>query len=234
MRVSIMQPYFFPYIGYFQLIANSDVFVIYDEIKYTKKGWINRNRFLNNGSATYFTLPLKKDSDFLYVSDRFLSNDWEIEKQKILNKIKGVYSKAPHFKETFALFEKCLSFENTNLFEFIFNAVKNICNYLEINTPIQVSSELQISNDLKSADKVKAICKTLKANTYINPIGGIELYDKNDFLKDDLELFFLKSKNIPYPQFENKFEPFLSILDVLMFNDLDKVKEMIHNEFEIL
>jgi hypothetical protein len=234
MRVSIMQPYFFPYIGYFQLIANSDVFVIYDEIKYTKKGWINRNRFLNNGSATYFTLPLKKDSDFLYVSDRFLSEDWEIEKQKILNKTKGAYSKAPHFKETFTLFEKCLSFENTNLFEFIFNAVKNICDYLEINTPIQISSELQISNDFKSAEKVKAICRTLKATTYINPVGGIELYDKDDFLNDNLELVFLKAKNVKYPQFENEFEPFLSILDVLMFNDLNKVKEMIHNEFEIL
>ncbi len=116
-----MQPYFFPYIGYFQLIANSDVFVIYDEIKYTKKGWINRNRFLSNGTATYFTLPLKKDSDFLFVSDRFLSLDWEKEKQKLLNKIREAYSKAPYFAETFSLFEKCLLFENTNLFAFIFN-----------------------------------------------------------------------------------------------------------------
>lgn len=234
MKISIMQPYFFPYIGYFQLIANSDVFVIYDEIKYTKKGWINRNRFLNNGNATYFTLPLKKDSDFLYVSDRFLSEDWEKEKQKLLNKIRDSYFKAPHFKETFGLFEKCLSFENTNLFDFIFNALTTICNYLEINTPIQISSKLQISNDLKSAEKVKAICKTLNATTYINPIGGVELYDKNNFLNDNLELIFLKAKNIPYTQFENEFEPFLSILDVLMFNDVNKVKEMIHNEFEIL
>lgn len=229
-----MQPYFFPYIGYFQLIANSDVFVIYDEIKYTKKGWINRNRFLSNGSATYFTLPLKKDSDFLFVSDRFLTEDWEIEKQKLLNKIKEAYSKAPHFAETFTLFEKCLSYKSTNLFEFIFYAVKNICNYLEIQTPIQISSELKVSNELKSADKVKAICKALNAKTYINPIGGRELYDKSDFLNDNLELLFLKAKNVSYPQFGNEFEPFLSILDVLMFNDIEKVKEMIHNEFEIL
>lgn len=234
MKISIMQPYFFPYIGYFQLIANSDIFVIYDEIKYTKKGWINRNRFLKNGKATYFTVPLKKDSDFLYVSNRYLTQDWENEKQKIINQIKVAYHKAPHFKETFALFENCLSFQNTNLFEFIFNAVKSICEYLDIKTPIQVSSELQISNDLKSAEKVKAICKILNAKTYINPIGGLELYDKNDFLNENLELIFLKAKNISYPQFENEFEPFLSILDILMFNDLKKVKEMIHNEFEIL
>lgn len=234
MKVAIMQPYFFPYIGYFQLIANADVFVIYDEIKYTKKGWINRNRFLKNGKAAYFTLPLKKDSDFLFVSKRNLTEDWENEKQKMSFQIKAAYHKAPFFKETFMLFEKCISFENNNLFEFIFNSVKNICEYLDINTPIQISSELQISNDLKSAEKVKAICKALNADTYINPIGGIELYDKSDFLNDNLELFFLKSKSSSYPQFENEFEPFLSILDVLMFNDLKKVKEMIHNEFEIL
>ncbi len=234
MRVSIMQPYFFPYIGYFQLIANSDVFVIYDEIKYTKKGWINRNRFLSNGNATYFTLPLKKDSDYLFVSERFLSEDWDLEKQKILNKIKNAYSKAPYFKDTFDLFEKCILFENTNLFEFVYNAVKSICIYLDIDTTIRISSELQVSTELKSADKVKAICKTLNADTYINPIGGIELYDKKDFLKDNLDLFFLKAKNISYTQFDNNCEPFLSILDVLMFNDVEKVKEMIHNEFEIL
>ena len=233
MRVAIMQPYFFPYIGYFQLIANSDVFVIYDEIKYTKKGWINRNRFLSNGTATYFTLPLKNDSDFLFVSDRFLSLDWEKEKQKLLNKIREAYSKAPYFTETFSLFEKCLLFENTNLFAFIFNAIESICNYLEIKTPIQVSSELKISNDLKSADKVKAICKTLNAKTYINPIGGMELYEKSDFLNDNLELYFLKAKNIPYVQFGNEFEPFLSILDVLMFNNVHDVKQIL-NQYELI
>ena len=234
MKVAIMQPYFFPYIGYFQLIANSDVFVIYDEIKYTKRGWINRNRFLNNGKATYFTLPLKKDSDFLYVSKRNLTDDWENEKQKISNQIKAAYHKAPFFKETYMLFEQCISYDNNNLFEFIYSSVKNICEYLQINTPIQVSSNLKISNDLKSAEKVKAICKALKAATYINPIGGIDLYDKSDFLNDNLELIFLKSKNISYTQFENEFEPFLSILDVLMFNDLKKVIELINTEFEIL
>jgi hypothetical protein len=234
MKIAIMQPYFFPYIGYFQLIANTDVFVIYDEIKYTKKGWINRNRYLNYETTSYFTLPLKKDSDFLYISDRYLSDDWELERKKILNKIKNAYLKAPFFEETFVFFEQCLSFENRNLFEFIYNSVKSICNYLDINTEIKKSSELQISSHLKSQDKVKAICKTLRGKTYINPIGGVELYDKNDFLNNDLELFFLRSKNVSYPQFGNEFESFLSILDIMMFNDIKKVKEMLLTEFEIL
>lgn len=234
MKSAIMQPYFFPYIGYFQLIAHSDVFVIYDEIKYTKKGWINRNRFLNHNNISYFTLPLKKDSDFLYITDRFLCEDWEYERLKILNKIKNAYLKAPFFKDTYMLFENCMFYDSINLFEFIYNSVKLICNYLDIKTIIKKSSEFQISDDLKAVNKIKEICRILKVKTYINPIGGVELYDKSDFLNDELELIFLKTRNFSYPQFVNEFEPFLSILDVLMFNDVQKVKVMIQNEFQIL
>ncbi len=233
-KIAIMQPYFFPYIGYFQLIEKADVFVIYDEIKFTKKGWINRNRFLCQNKVNHFTLPLKKGSDYLNVSERFLSDDWETERLKLLNKIKSAYLKAPFFEQTYMLFKQCLYYDNKNLFDFIYNSVKLICNYLDINTEIKKSSELQIPNELKSVNKVKTICKRLQAKIYINPIGGIELYDKLDFLNDNLELLFLKARNISYLQFDNGFEPFLSILDVMMFNDVEKIKEMIKNEFEIL
>ena len=87
MKLAIMQPYFFPYIGYFQLIKSVDEFVIYDNIQYTKKGWINRNRILVNGTDYLISLPLKKDSDYLNVVDRQLAESWEKDRTKLLTLI---------------------------------------------------------------------------------------------------------------------------------------------------
>jgi hypothetical protein len=208
--------------------------VIYDEIEYTKKGWINRNRFLSNGNADYFTLPLKKDSDFLFIKDRYLSDQWVQDKIKIKNKIIGAYSKAPFYKESFELFLNCLEYTDQNLFNFIHHSLIKICDYLNINTPILVSSSLNIDNELKSKDKVISICKRLNATTYINPIGGIELYAKEDFISQGIALEFFKTNNVNYSQFKNDFVPFLSILDVLMFNPREIVIEFVNKDFIIL
>lgn len=234
MRIAIMQPYFFPYIGYFQLIKNVDAFVIYDEIKYTKKGWINRNRFLKNGEDSYFTLPLKKDSDFLFVNQRVLSDSWDLDKNKLKNKIKEAYTNAPYFQVIFPIIEETLNFKDKNLFQFIYNSLKVICEFLEINTPIIEYSSLELTEEYKASEKVKQICKFLKSEDYLNPIGGIELYDKEDFLKDDINLKFLKSNNIIYKQHENTFVPYLSIIDVLMFNSKEQIQKMLISDFEII
>ena len=118
-KIGIMQPYIYPYIGYFQLINSVDVFVIYDDIEYTKKGWINRNRLLQNGKDEYFTIPIKKDSDFLDVKHRVLSDNWSKDRDKLINKIKNSYSKAPQFKEVFPLIEDDLNSDSKNLFDFM-------------------------------------------------------------------------------------------------------------------
>src|SRR2546421_3494048 len=106
MKVAIMQPYFFPYIGYFQLISSVDLFIIYDDIKYTKKGWINRNRFLRNGADCVFTVPVRKDSDFLDVKDRLLARDFD--RIKLVNQLREAYRRAPHFDEAFPIVEKSI------------------------------------------------------------------------------------------------------------------------------
>lgn len=221
-----------PYIGYYQLINAVDVFVVYDNIEYTKKGWINRNRILVNGKDEFITLPLKKDSDFLNVNQRCLAASFEHEKQKILRKIKESYRKACNFHEAFALTEEIFNFNCTNLFEFVFNSIKVICNYLEIETKFIVSSEVKINHNLKSEEKVIAICKALSASEYINPIGGIELYSKYKFEKYGLKLFFIKTKDFQYRQIEDVFIPFLSIIDVMMHNNCDICKNLL-NEFQI-
>lgn len=233
MKVAIMQPYFFPYIGYFQLMNAADVFVIYDQIEYTKKGWINRNRILVNGKDDYVSLPLKKDSDYLSIKDRFLTSTWEIEKKKMLNKIKESYRKAPYFEQTIALIEDCLDEKSANLFVFIANSLEKIKKHIAIDTKIIVSSSIDFDNNLKSVEKVLAICTSLHATQYINPIGGVDLYQKHTFEKDSIQLNFLKTRNITYKQYENEFIPFLSIIDVMMFNALDDIKKNLLYEFDL-
>jgi hypothetical protein len=229
MKVAIMQPYFFPYIGYFQLINAVDEFIIYDNIQFTKKGWINRNRILVNGSDIYITLPLKKDSDYLDIKARFLSDDWPNERKKTLNRITESYRKAPQFNFVYHLIENILMHDEKNLFSFIFNSLRQINQYLDIKTPLIVSSSIPINHDLKAGNKVIELCKARKASTYINPIGGVELYSKEEFKNEGFELQFLKANNITYPQFKNDFVPFLSIIDVMMFNSKKDFKSMLQS-----
>ena len=232
-KIAIMQPYFFPYIGYWQLMNAVDQFVLYDNIQYTKKGWINRNRFLRDGNAIYFSLPIKKDSDYLNICDRYLTDGFEKEASKILRQIKSAYKRAPHFIDAFDLFEDCLIYKNKNLFEFLHNSIIKIKKYLAVDTEIIVSSYIKCDHSLKSGDRVKEICKALGADRYLNPIGGMKLYSKEDFNDSGICINFQKLQEINYKQFENKFVPLLSILDVIMFNDKAKVYNYM-NKYQLL
>ena len=222
-----MQPYFLPYIGYFQLMNTVDEFVVYDNIEFTKKGWINRNRILVNGKDAYITLPLKKDSDFLHIKDRYLADVWSSEKTKMLNKITESYRKASNYNNAFPIIEKCINFEGENLFGFILNSLNVIKEYLYIPTPLTLSSTIPINHNLKAEKKVIEICKERKANNYINPIGGIEIYNRNDFKEQSLALHFIRANEVIYKQFNNDFVPWLSILDVIMFNSKEETKKML-------
>lgn len=223
-----MQPYFFPYIGYFQLINAADEFVIYDNIEFTKKGWINRNRILVNGEDVYITIPLRKDSDFLNINQRYLADSWPKDKTKILNRIRETYKKAPYYSSVISLIGECLDYQDLNLFNFILNALQNTLQYLKIHTPIIVSSTIPIDHHhLKAQEKVIEICKNRNANTYLNPPGGVNLYNKTHFKNENLNLCFLQPNSIEYAQFDHSFTPWLSIIDVLMFNSVDRVKNLL-------
>lgn len=232
LKVAIMQPYFFPYIGYFQLIAAVDVFVVYDNIKYTKKGWINRNRILQNGKDVMLSLPLKNDSDYLDICDRELSSS--LNKSKLLGQIKEMYRRAPYFPQTFALIEGIINYEDVNLFGFLHNSLIKICEHLNISTEIRVSSTLEIEADLIGQDKVLALCKAVNTSMYVNAIGGLELYSKETFSENGIDLKFIRSMPFTYPQFDSAFVPWLSIIDVMMFNPLDVIKKCIETNYELI
>jgi hypothetical protein len=215
-RVAIMQPYFLPYIGYFQLIASVDAFVVYDNIKYTKKGWINRNRFLRAGADVTFTVPLKAGADHLDIVERELAPTYE--RERLLQQFRGAYHRAPYFAETFRLLERVVRCPEENLFRYVLHSLREVCTHLTIRTPIHVSSEVPADHTLRAQDRVLAICEALGATTYLNPPGGRELYDASSFAARGITLEFLEPAIEPYAQFGGPFVPALSIVDVLMFN----------------
>lgn len=234
MKLAIMQPYFLPYIGYFQLINVVDKFVVYDNIKYTKKGWINRNRILVNGKDEYITLPLTSASDYFYINQRRLADTFSIDRRKILNKVRENYRNAICFPVVYTILEEILEFQDKNLFEFVFNSLKIVCNYLDISTEFIVSSTLPIDHALKAEDKVIAICKHLGALVYINPVGGMDLYSKERFKANDIDLKFLRYNPREYSQAGSGFISNLSILDVMMYNQKDEVTMILNSEYELM
>lgn len=232
MKVSIMQPYFFPYIGYFQLIANSDVFVIYDDVNFIKKGWINRNTILVNNTPYLFSIPLQNVSQNKLINEIFIS-DLDKWKTDLLKTISSSYKKAPFYQDVYPLIEKIISFDELNLALYIQNSLQDLCEYLNLNTKLIMSSEIVKNNGLRGENKIIDICLQLGANQYINAIGGIELYIQDNFQVKNIDLKFIKSENIIYKQFKNEFKPWLSIIDVIMFNSLEDTR-MLLNKFELI
>jgi hypothetical protein len=232
MKVAIMQPYFFPYIGYFQLIAAVDLFVIYDNIKYTKKGWINRNRILRNGADCVFTVPLRKDSDSLDVRDRAVAADYD--RGRLVNQLREAYRRAPHFQDGFSIVEKAVMAPLDNLFDYVHGSVAEVCRYLGIETRIVPSSRFAIDPALRAQDKVLALCEAASASIYVNAIGGQELYDREEFRGRSVDLKFLKTYPIEYPQFGDPFVPWLSIIDVMMFNPITRIREFLETRYELI
>lgn len=228
MKIGIMQPYFLPYIGYWQLLNAVDKYVIYDDVNYIKGGWINRNRILINKEAKYFNVKLNGASKNKLINEVEVSLD-EVYQKKLLKTVEENYKKAPFFTEVFPLIQRIVENKETNLAKYLEYSIREICSYLDIKTELLISSNLEKNNFLKGKDKVIEICKKLGGSEYYNAIGGQELYSFEEFKSNGIELKFLKTEEINYQQFSNEFVPYLSILDVMMFNSKEKIKEFLNN-----
>jgi len=245
MKLGIMQPYFFPYIGYFQLINTVDKYIIYDNLNFIRHGWVNRNQILvNHSHKSMITVPLKHKSSFVKIRDIEIdeTNSW---RKKLLKTLELNYKKAPMFNNVYPFLNKLINFETTLLSEFNINAIKELCKYLRINTIIESDSMKykHIENNLcdnnynrlnnKTIDskivRVLKICKEENADTFYNPIGGVELYPKELFAENKIDIYFIKTKQIYYKQFKNEFIPNLSIIDVMMFNSVEEINNMLDN-----
>jgi hypothetical protein len=218
-----MQPYLFPYLGYFQLISAVDVFVVYDDVNYIKGGWVNRNFILGKQGKQLITLPLQGASPNRLINEIHIQTSLE----KILNTIRHSYRKAPYYYSVFPLIENILMQPENNLARFLDYQLRKICEYLDISPDWYLSSSLKKNNLLRGQDKILAICNELHASHYINATGGKLLYDKNFFLTQGVKLSFIQSNLLPYPQYGKDFLPNLSIIDVMMFNNKDQSKKMV-------
>ena len=229
MRLGIMQPYFFPYLGYWQLLANVDKYVVYDDVTYIKGGWINRNNFLINGQKNLLTMRLEKASSYTLIKDIAIKDDFV----KFLKTIEMGYKKAPFFEDIFRLLKDICQCPDKKLGQFLFNSHIKICEYLGIDTELILSSSFDKHTEFKGKDKVISICKQLGADEYINAIGGQELYDKKEFAENGIRLNFLQTNLREYRQLKNEFVAGLSIIDIMMFNSKEEIKEML-NDFKLV
>lgn len=232
MKIGIMQPYFIPYIGYWQLLNAVDKYIVYDDVNFIKGGWINRNRILINGEPKYFNIQMRGASSNKKINEIEVAVDVAIINKNI-RVIQAAYSKAPYYADVYPIIEEILNCKLTNLAEYIVYSIKTICSYLGITTEIILSSTLEKDNSLKGQDKVLDICSMFGATEYYNAIGGRTLYSFDKFLERGIRLVFLKTDNIEYSQFCNEFQPNLSILDVMMFNSKEKLRKML-GEFSLI
>jgi len=238
MELGIMQPYFFPYIGYFQLINSVDKFIVYDLLQFTSKSWMSRNRYMvKNGEPAFFNLSMQKKSMSMEIADIELNHSL-IWRKKLLKEFSHNYKNAPFFDEVFPIIESVLFADVKMLTDINILSILGICKYLEISTEIVKSGDVhrQLENSMKENKgnlarvfqhinltehiekliRIIEICKIENAETYINPIGGLLLYDKSEFKQNNIDLKFIQTRNISYQQFSNDFFPHLSIIDVLM------------------
>lgn len=231
-KVGIMQPYFLPYIGYWQLMNAVDIYVVYDDVNYINRGWINRNRIVVNGKPQYINLLLSGASQNKLINEIELADNVENFK-RIFRMLQLNYNKAPYYKEVCDMLQKILSNHHTNLALFLYEQLKYLAEYMEINTKIVLSSSVEKNDNLRGQDKILDICRSLNATEYYNAIGGQSLYSKEIFEENNIQLFFLQTDSIKYLQGKNTFESNLSILDVLMYNDKKRVCQFL-NQYKLI
>lgn len=228
-KVAIMQPYFFPYIGYFQLVNAVDTFVFYDDVQFIKNGWINRNKILINGAEHFVTVPCRDVSSFKLINE--IKHDLNDKAtNKLLKKIRLSYQKAPWFGSVFPIIEKVVNLDSEYVADLAVASIQACTEYLGIETEFKKSSvDFSIVNDLNRVDRVIQITKRLEGEVYINAINGKELYDSDSFLNEGIDLKFLNPELPIYPHFSGTAEPGLSILDVMMFNSPKQIREYLAN-----
>ena len=232
MKVGVMQPYFFPYIGYWQLLNAVDRYVILDDVNFIKRGWINRNRILSGNKSgdrdEFIRITIEKISQNRKINEHYL-----FEKEKcfdvLLRTLHERYARAPHFEETYGLLERIFAYDGDNVADFLSYQIREVCAHLDIETEILRSSQLEKDESLKAQDRIIDLCRRLGADEYYNAIGGVELYDKEAFENAGMRLHFLRARLGEYPQYGGEFVPGLSIIDVMMFNDRDAVKAMLED-----
>ena len=229
MNIAIMQPYVFPYIGYFQLINSVDIFVFYNDVNFIKSGWINRNNIQVNGEPSLFTIPLSKSSQFSKINNtnihHLLYEKWKI---KFLNTINLVYKKTAYFNEVYTLIEDVLDRKYQNIGDLAATSILEVSKYIKLNREFVFSSErFDDTKEKQNEERIVDIVNKLNGKVYINALGGQKLYKKEYFQNQSISLKFLETHILPYDQFGLDFISGLSIIDILMFNSIENIDRIL-------
>ncbi len=229
MRLAIMQPYFLPYLGYFSLIAETDCFVILDEVQYIRHGWINRNRILKPcfNDIQYIGIPVSKHSQQTEIRDiQIADSKW---KSRILNQLNHYKKRTRFFGQTIELLESCFSSETRSIVDMNMRCLQVVCEKLKIPLVLRRSSSIDFDRGAiqHPGDWALQIAKSLNASAYINPINGRNLFSTKDFKRERVQLKFLQNELSSYPQPNHPFRPGLSILDVILFNGYESTTNLV-------
>jgi hypothetical protein len=230
-----MQPYFFPYLGYYALIQSADKWIVFDEVQFIRHGWIERNRILKpNSGWQYISAPLEKHSRSTLIKDIKIKNteDW---KARIFNQLEHYKKKAPYYRQVLDFLNQAFLFHTEYISLLNAHLLNESCNYLSIPFHYEIYSGMNTRIDPinEPGDWALNISKAIGASCYINPIGGIALFNKKKFDKKGIDLKFLKFNLIEYNQHRSVFEPGLSIIDVMMFNSPGVIREIL-NQCELI
>ncbi len=230
--IAVMQPYFLPYIGYFQLLAAVDKFVVFDDVNFINRGWINRNRILVGGQPHLITLPIQSASQNRLICELQLVTDspW---REKLLKTFVQAYRRAPHFEDVAPILEQVIFFESNSLDAFLLNSITRVAEFLGINTEICGTSRIYQNAPLKGQSRILDICRAEAASIYINAIGGTDLYEQRAFSEVGISLRFLKPNPLMYSQSCEPFVEKLSIVDLMMFAGRASAQSQL-NEFQLV
>ena len=235
MKIGIMQPYFFPYMGYYSLIKNTDKWIILDDVQFIRHGWIERNRILKpNDGWQYISVPLEKHAREALIKNINIRNteDW---KEKILSQVGQYRKKAPYYSQVMPFLMDAFMFQTNSISLLNAHLLNKTCNYLDIPFHYEIYSEMKLKIEPihEPGDWALNIAKAVGASCYINPVGGIELFRRDKFRKAGIDLKFLKINLVAYPQGRAVFESALSIIDVMMFNSPEEIRRML-DQYELV
>jgi hypothetical protein len=230
MKIAIMQPYFFPYLGYFSLIVSCELFIVFDPVQYIRKGWINRNRILKKGGGVkYINLPIVKTPRDTLISEIRMNNqiNW---KASIIQNLDYYRLNAPYYHDVAQLLEECFDQDTENLTQFLTVCLQKTCAYLGISfhSKIYSKEKIQHPKPMNAGDWAFYISKFYNASTYHNPIGGRDIFNPEKFEKSGIQLLFIENRLNQYDQAITQFIPGLSIIDVMMFNSKEECRKLIH------